>query len=862
MYIINYFVIFKTLAITSDTTIFDYTGGKVMELTSNSENKEPQRDLFNIQKYLLNLSNEAIFAWELNGGIIYWNKGAELMYGYTSDEVSGCISHILLKTIHPCSINNIELVLYKDGFWNGEVEHTCKDGRKLNIETRKQVIINESGQQIVLECNRDITERKSMEMKLIEAKSFAEAQAKQLKIVMDNITEGIIVADEKGNMISMNPAALRMHGISSLEEFKHYKHFSSCIKTFNLEGKPIEPEEWPMGKALRGETFTDYEMWVYHKDINLPWIGSYGGTPIYNENGEMIMAIISLRDITKQRLDEETLRESELHLRVANEGAALGTYIYNFTTGEDQWSPQLKELWGIKVENYPLLDEDKLYVGLHPEDKQKILTAMTTANNPSSDGVLLLDYRIIRPDGCVRWLHVHGQTEFIGEGQNRVPWRAAGAVIDITERKRMEEKLNTQKRQIEVIIENMPDAFVFYNKEGQIILLNAEARRLYPHLDSHMTTREIHRGFKYYDLNNNIIPKEKLPTNRALKGEYIRNERIIIERSNRQQITEINATPVFDDNNNLISIAVSHRDVTDFVKSQEEIKFHHEQLLHAEKVKNEALEDAIKLKDEFFYLITHEFKTPMTVINVAMQAIEYSCKEEVTEKVGKYLSTIKLNVNRQIRLVNNLLDIVRINSGHLKLDNSYFDVVKVLDTIINSVQLYAEQKNVKLGFHTKLSSSNIYSDEEKLERIMLNLLSNALKFTPNGKSITVTLGTKKRRNTKFILIKVQDEGVGIPQDKQELIFERFGQVDNSLSRQAEGTGLGLHLVKLLVNSVGGEISLESEVDKGSTFTLLLPAAISAVLSDADTLKETSNQFFSNDSRIIQSTEIEFSDLYI
>ena len=424
-----------------------------------------------------------------------------------------------------------------------------------------------------------------------------------------------------------------------------------------------------------------------------------------------------------------------------------------------------------------------------------------------------------------------------------------------------DEIIKLHKYQLEDIIQNLPDAFFVYNKEGYIVLLNAMARKLYPQLNAQKTIEEAHSCLQYYDSDNNIILPDNFPTRRAFKGKKVKNERVVIKRCHKIQIIEVNATPIFDEKNNLVYVVVSHHDVSELIGNQEEIKAQQEKLLNAEKSRNEILEEAIKSKEEFFYLMTHEFKTPISVINLALQAIDSMYKEEITEKVNKYLNTIKQNVNRQLRLVNNLLDIARIDSGHLKMNKSYFSIIHVIEAIVNSVQLYAKQKNVILKFNTNLSKKNIYSDEEKLERILLNLLSNALKFTPSGKSIIVTLSTKKYKNGEMISISVQDEGMGIPLDKQKTIFERFGQVDSSLSDQAEGTGLGLHLVKLLVNSLDGEILLNSTVGEGSIFTVLLPSSKSEIYYEKTVSNEVSNQLFSSDNRIIQSTSIEFSDIY-
>ncbi len=436
---------------------------------------------------------------------------------------------------------------------------------------------------------------------------------------------------------------------------------------------------------------------------------------------------------------------------------------------------------------------------------------------------------------------------------------AVSCFYDITETIQQSKKIEEQKKELEAYIENMSNAIAVYNKHGDCTYFNAEARKLYPEIHDQNTRDNVHYGFQYYDLDNHIIPKENLPTMRVFRGEKIRNERIIIKRANKLQITEINGTPIFDDENNLISVIMSHRDITKAINNERHIKDHNSQLLMAEKEKRESLQELIKLKDDFLYMITHELKTPMGVINMALQAIELMCKDEVTETVDKYLKMINQNTNRQLRLVNNLLDITRLSSSEVKVDITNFNMVYVVESIVNSVQLYAEQKNVNLKFTTNLSKKNMYFDEEKIERILLNLLSNALKFTSSGKSISVNLSIKKNKNVNMISISVHDEGIGISEDKQKIIFERFGQADTTLSRQAEGTGLGLYLVKLLVDVLGGEISLKSQVGKGSTFTVLLPEI--KPTDEIESGNKVNNKFVGSDRNVIQTAKIEFSDIY-
>jgi signal transduction histidine kinase len=183
------------------------------------------------------------------------------------------------------------------------------------------------------------------------------------------------------------------------------------------------------------------------------------------------------------------------------------------------------------------------------------------------------------------------------------------------------------------------------------------------------------------------------------------------------------------------------------------------------------------------------------------------------------------------------------------------DIVMFTGNIIESIKLYAEQKNIRLSFSSALRRKVITIDEDKYERILLNLLSNAIKFTPEGKSIMVDISRKTVGGIKKICIRVRDEGPGIPDDKRDLVFQRFGQVDSSLTRRAEGTGLGLHLVRLLVETMNGEITLESEAGAGSAFTVFLPEITSEVTAVE---KERTKSL---DDSLQKAAAIQFSDFY-
>lgn len=424
---------------------------------------------------------------------------------------------------------------------------------------------------------------------------------------------------------------------------------------------------------------------------------------------------------------------------------------------------------------------------------------------------------------------------------------------DITNRVVIERELEFQRKLSEIIIENIPDALSIYDKEGNLVLTNLAGRRLYQEDRRNILDNE-HNKFRFFDLDGNEISPEEIPTRRALRGETVNREIVVIKMPDKEQITEVSAVPIFQDHEVKYSITL-HRDITETIKNQNLIKSQQIEILEKEKEKNAALEQALKMKDEFISLISHELKTPLSVIIAALQTMELVCGSELPEKSVKYLEKIKQNSNRQLKLINNLLDCTRAGSAYFKINKKNIDIILLTKKIIESISAYAEKKGIQVLFETAMEKKIIGVDEELYERILLNLLSNAVKFTPgkSGKSITVVVAEQKNGKGDKISVRVTDEGIGIPEDKIPLIFERFCQIDNIFSRTEEGTGIGLSLVKMLTEMMGGEIRLESKEGVGSSFTIILP------VEESEEDKAIGPK---TEDRLLQTTAIEFSDMYL
>lgn len=404
-------------------------------------------------------------------------------------------------------------------------------------------------------------------------------------------------------------------------------------------------------------------------------------------------------------------------------------------------------------------------------------------------------------------------------------------------------QLPMQYRNFETVVENMSDALFVVYPDYSIVALNQEAH-IIKHFFNEFRYNSPPSNIKYYNSEYNEIPYNNLPIFRIINGDIYHAFRVTVVTQDETHHYSISGRPVYDNFSNTYFSIISIRDVTNQINNDY-------YMLKLEKDRKEYLERVIQIKDNFLTLISHEFKTPLTVIMTAIQAMELFCSNELSEKAKRYINTIKLNSLRQFRLVRNLLDITRGTADQIKLNNRTIDIVSHTRLITESVKDYAVQKELNVSFYSNMSEKMVCIDDEKYERILLNILSNAIKFTPKGKNVKVVLTVKNG----FVNLVVKDEGIGIPEDKIDIIFERFGQVDNSLSRHAEGSGIGLYLAKMFVERMGGTISVKSKPYRGTTFLVRLPEASAPV-----NWKEVTNEEGDN-RKIVDMMNIEFSDIY-
>ncbi|MGL4738781.1 MAG: PAS domain-containing sensor histidine kinase, partial [Cellulosilyticaceae bacterium] len=272
-------------------------------------------------------------------------------------------------------------------------------------------------------------------------------------------------------------------------------------------------------------------------------------------------------------------------------------------------------------------------------------------------------------------------------------------------------------------------------------------------------------------------------------------------------------------------------------------------------IKEEQFEKAMqleRLRSEFFANLSHEFGTPINMIISVVQMMQQFegliTNQEKNREMKRYIGILRQNGYRLLRLVNNLIDITKIDAGFYQIKPVNCNVIYVVEEIVLSVVTYCERKGIELIFDTQIEEEVIACDPDQIERIMLNLLANAIKYTGEGGLIKVNVNLEEA----YIVIEVRDTGIGIAEDKLQAIFERFVQGRDVMTRPCEGSGIGLSLVKALVELHNGSISVASEENVGSVFTVKLPRVQMALVQESVRTCRRLN---------IEKCHIEFSDIY-
>ncbi|GCD10953.1 sensor histidine kinase [Clostridium tagluense] len=556
---------------------------------------------------------------------------------------------------------------------------------------------------------------------------------------------------------------------------------------------------------------------------------------------EQVNAILE-KEIAEDKRTMEELKANEERLNFALEGSGDGVWDWNAITNEMIYSKGWKGMLGYEENEIQNLfsEWDEL---LHPEDKESAylkLNRYLKGVVPAYDS----EYRLRAKDGFYKWILSKGK--IISWTTDGKPLRVTGTHSDINSRKLMEQELREAKERFSNVLEYSQDASYRRNVvTDKYDYMSPVFERLTGYTLEEILVMNENTVFKkiHPDDSDDVIQRIKEASAKNGASETIAIEYRFLCKNGEYRWFLDRFTSV---KGKLLQPSFRYgvfQDITFQKNVKEELK----------KAK-EIAEKASINKSEFIANMSHELRTPINVTLAGVQLFELYLKNGSylnKEKTSKHLKAMKRNCMRLLRLVNNLIDSTKIDAGFYEPHFRNQDIVSLINRIALSVSDYAKQKDINLLFHTDIEKMLITCDVDMIERIMLNIISNAIKFTADSVLINIYKGVDR------IVISVKDNGIGIEKENQNIIFERYKQVSKLFTRENEGSGIGLSLTKSLVEMHGGNISVKSEYGKGCEFIIELPVKYD---TNEECIIHNFNETEDKD-KFIEKMNVEFSDIY-
>jgi PAS domain S-box-containing protein len=649
---------------------------------------------------------------------------------------------------------------------------------------------------------QDITARKQAETALCQSEA-------RLRTVANKLPNGaIFIVDRELRYQLAEGRALEEAGVTS-EDLLGKTLWDALDPTLAYRYEPYYRQ------ALAGKPFS-----LEHHSHDRYYVSH--GTPLDDDQGNIDAVLVVSYDITDRNQSEVALRQSEEQLRLATEGANLGMWFWDVVTDTLTWTDRAKAMFGIPSEAE--MSMQVFLDAVHPEDRPGVETIISDlqAGQPHTED----EYRTLWLDGTVRWILARGNFTYHSDGSLA---STRGVLMDITDRKQAEQELAHSRRQFEKIAGTTPDlVYVFDLKQGCNTYVNAGISRVLGYspeqiaaFGSSLIASLIHPddipgviegNERFHLLSDQDVYDHELRMRHAAGGyRWLRCRDTVFERAADGTVTKIIGTA---------------QDVTDH-KQVELVRLRlaeeREQLLVREQAAREAAEAANRIKDEFLAVVSHELRSPLNPILGWAKLLRQG--QLTPQKADRALEVIERNAQMQAQLINDLLDVSRILRGKLSLEHQPVELVSIIQAAMETVRLAAEAKAIELGLERGEGEGRlmVLGDGARLQQVMWNLLSNGVKFTPEGGEVGVRVERARAGGVEYGVVRVRDTGKGIAKEFLPHVFEQFRQESSATTRRFGGLGLGLAIVRYLVELHGGKVEAESEGEgQGATFTVRLP----------------------------------------
>ncbi|MEL7034256.1 MAG: PAS domain S-box protein [Cyanobacteria bacterium J06592_8] len=671
------------------------------------------------------------------------------------------------------------------------------DGKQIWLETNKLPLYNLTGEVIgVLGTYQDISDRKLAEVNLRQSQEF-------LQTVLDVLPLCVFWKDRQSVYLGCNQNFANAAGLATPKEIVGKTDYDLPWAETEAEVYRTDDEEVMASDTNKlGIIETQVQA-----DGNQVWIET-SKVPLDSVEGEVIGILGMYQDITDRKRAEIALQakteELDRFFSLALDLLCIANTDGYFVRLNTQWEKTL---------GYPLseLEGSRFLDYVHPDDVDKTLAALNQLKEGKEVQNLLNRYRC--RDGSYRWL------EWRATPQGDLIYAAAR---DITERKQTEDHLRELSTRLNLAVESARIGIWDWNIPQNILVWDQQMYDLYDITPDEFTS--------IYDAWFNRLHPEDRPlaqtvSQHALTGEKdYDTEFRVIHSDGSLRFIKANAIVQRNAQGEPERMIGINYDITQHKQAEAQLK-----------QTNEELARATRLKDEFLANMSHELRTPLNAILGMTEVLQEEVLGNINSQQQKALETVERSGSHLLELINDILDVSKIESGQMELDCTSVSIHHLCQSSLSFIKQQALKKRIQLEIKLPVGLPEVVVDERRIRQVLINLLNNAVKFTPSGGRITLEV-TFPVQNTEELSVKnplqiaIIDTGIGIPPEKMKKLFQPFVQIDSALNRQYSGTGLGLALVKRIVELHGGEVELTSAEGIGSRFTIVLPSVVSSFSS--------------------------------
>ncbi|MBA3724716.1 MAG: PAS domain S-box protein [Candidatus Levybacteria bacterium] len=557
-------------------------------------------------------------------------------------------------------------------------------------------------------------------------------------------------------------------GSKVIEGWPEVAEFNKNILTKGLQGKAI--------------SYKNQQMTLYRNNVPEDVWMNLNYSPIIDENGKPAGVLAIVIEITASVRAERALEQTQVQLKEALSVGLIGAWTLDIQTNQVTASQSLAVLFGIdpKKAEQGLLSLDVFVDAMHPDDRERVTKIIGHAIKTGKQ--YEVDYRVIGADKKERWVLARGKNE---KPKTGMPHRFTGVLVDITERKMAEEALSENESQLRFMADSMPQQVWTAAPDGALDYINQYAVTYFDKSPKHIIGAGWQKMVHPDDLKESIpIWIDSIKTGKPYQV-FFR-----LRRSDGMYRWHLGRALPLIDEKKVMKWFGTNTDIHD----QKELE---------------------RQKDDFLGIASHELKTPVTSIKAYGQALEAKFRRNGDEKAADLLKKMDAQVNKLSNLIGDLLDVTKFQSGKMQFQEDYFDFNAMVDEVVEEIQRTSESHHIVKKF---AQTKRIFGDKERIGQVVINLITNAIKYSPHADAVyvrTTTIGEN-------IVLSVQDAGVGIPKGKQAKVFDQFFRVSGPKESTFPGLGLGLYISSEIIKREGGKIWVESDTGKGSTFSFSLP----------------------------------------